>query len=41
MDIKADVTDELLHEIGALGGNVINSFPEYHAIRAAVPVVCP
>ncbi len=38
VDIKADVTDELLQEIGELGGNVINSFPQYHAIRAAVPL---
>ncbi len=38
VDIKADVSAELLGRIEALGGNVINNFPEYQAIRAAVPL---
>ncbi len=38
VDVKAQVTEGLLGEIGALGGRVINSFPQYGAIRASVPL---
>ncbi len=38
VDIRADVTDELLRQIQSLGGNVINSFPQYHALRAGIPL---
>ena len=38
VDIKAEVSDNLLNRIGALGGNVINSFPRYNAIRAEIPL---
>jgi Concanavalin A-like lectin/glucanases superfamily/Subtilase family len=38
MDIKADVTGELLQHIKTLGGRVLNSFPQYQSIRAAVPL---
>ncbi|MFZ0826530.1 MAG: S8 family serine peptidase [Verrucomicrobiia bacterium] len=38
VDITAEVTGGLLRQIEALGGMVINSFPQYHAIRAAVPL---
>ena len=38
VDITANVTDGLLRQIEALGGRVINSFPQYHAIRAAMPL---
>ncbi len=38
VDIKAQVTDDLLNRIGALGGSVINSFPRYNAIRARIPL---
>lgn len=38
VDIKADVTDRLLQSIQNQGGTVINYFPQYHAIRAGVPL---
>lgn len=38
LDIKADVSDALLQYIELLGGTVINVFPQYQAIRAAVPL---
>src|SRR5665213_799729 len=38
VDIKADVTDALLQYIKTLGGNVVNDFPQYQAIRAGVPL---
>jgi hypothetical protein len=38
VDIKADVTQSLVQRIAVLGGNVINSYPEYRAIQAAVPL---
>ena len=37
VDIKADVTPELLAQIDALGGAVIDSVPRYRAIRAEIP----
>ena len=38
VDIKADVTDDLLRRIEDLGGVIINSHPRYNAIRARLPV---
>src|SRR5581483_10004668 len=38
VDIQADVSGDLLRLIGSMGGSVVNSFVEYHAIRAAVPL---
>jgi Subtilase family/Divergent InlB B-repeat domain len=38
VDIKAEVTQSLLQRITVLGGNVINSYPEYHAIQAGIPL---
>ena len=38
VDIRADVTEAVLDRIRALGGTVINSFPEYRAIRARLPL---
>ena len=38
VDIKATVSDALLKKIKDVGGNVISSFPQYHAIRASIPV---
>ncbi|OLN29744.1 hypothetical protein DVDV_0920 [Desulfovibrio sp. DV] len=38
VDIKADVTDVLLDFIRAQGGTIINSFPQYNAIRAQIPI---
>ena len=38
VDIKAEVTQSLLKSIADLGGTVINSYPEYHAIQAGVPL---
>ena len=39
VDIRADVTPEVLGRIRALGGTVINSVPKYRAIRARLPLV--
>ena len=33
LDVRAEVTDSLLAQIRALGGKVINQFPEHQAIR--------
>lgn len=38
VDITAEVTVEVLHEIVALGGEVVNSFAQYRAIRARLPI---
>lgn len=38
VDIKATVTESLLKHIETLGGTVINSFPEFQAIRVKIPV---
>ena len=38
VDIKATVTLDLLAQIVAVGGTVVNSFPQYNAIRAWLPV---
>ena len=38
VDIKATVTDALLARIAALGGQVVNSFANFSAIRARVPL---
>ena len=38
VDIKAEVTDELLSRIKELGGQVVNSHPRFKAIRARVPI---
>lgn len=37
-DIKADVTPSLLKHITDNGGTIINKFPQYHAIRALIPI---
>jgi hypothetical protein len=39
VDIKADVTEALLDHIVVLGGTIINSFPQYRAIRAQIPLL--
>ena len=38
VDIRADVTPEVLARIRALGGTVINSVAKYRAIRARLPL---
>ncbi len=38
VDIKADVTADLLSQIEGLGGLIVNSFPQYNAIRARLPL---
>ena len=38
VDVKADVTPEVLEHIDALGGSVVNSVPQYDAIRAELPL---
>lgn len=38
VDIKAEVSSHLLSVIENLGGEIINSFDKYHAIRARVPL---
>src|SRR5215831_5081779 len=39
VDIQAAVSDSLILQIQALGGEIVNSFPQYGAIRANVPVL--
>ena len=38
VDIQADVSERLLTEIRQRGGNIVNSFAQYRAIRAGVPL---
>ncbi len=38
VDINATVTDELLAAIAAAGGEILENFPEYHSIRAILPL---
>ncbi len=38
VDVRADVTPEVLERIDALGGTVVNSVPQYGAIRAELPL---
>ncbi len=38
VDIKATVTDELLDQIKSSAGTIINSFSQYNAIRAKIPL---
>ena len=38
VDIRADVTPAVLARIRALGGTVLNSVPQYRAIRARLPL---
>ena len=38
VDITAEVTRDVLDKIVALGGIVVSSFPQYHAIRARMPL---
>ena len=38
VDIRADVTPEVLDRIQALGGSVIDTVPRYRAIRARLPL---
>jgi len=38
VDIQARVTDGLLEKIKRSGGKIINSFAEYNAIRALIPL---
>src|SRR4029450_436768 len=37
VDVRADVTDELLQAVADLGGSVDNSHPRYDAFRAVMP----
>ncbi len=38
VDIRADVTPEVLDRIQTLGGSVIDSLPRYRAVRAGLPL---
>lgn len=38
VDIDARVSDDLLLSIQTLGGNVVNSFPQFHSVRACLPM---
>ena len=38
VDIRADVTPEVLARIRVLGGTIVNSVPKYRAIRARLPL---
>jgi hypothetical protein len=39
VDITADVTDDLLARITAAGGEVIDPVPQFHSVRAALPII--
>ena len=39
VDIKAEVTEGLLRRIEQLGGSVVNSFPQFQAVRASMPLM--
>lgn len=38
VDIAAMIDDALLETLRAVGGEIINSFPEYHSLRASIPL---
>ncbi|MHB8068389.1 MAG: S8 family peptidase [Desulfobaccales bacterium] len=38
VDLKANVSDSLISAIKAEGGTIVNAFPQYHAIRARIPI---
>ncbi len=38
VDIKADVNETVLAQVEALGATIVNNFPQYHAIRARIPL---
>jgi hypothetical protein len=38
VDVRADVTDDLLQAVADLGGSVVSAHPEYAAFRASVPI---
>jgi len=38
VDIKAEVTESVLAEIEALGGTIVNNYPDYRAVRAHIPI---
>jgi Subtilase family/FG-GAP-like repeat len=38
VDIDATVTDDLIASIKAAGGEILENFPDYHAIRAIIPL---
>ncbi len=38
VDVDADVTADVLQQIAAVGGAVVNQFPQFGAIRALLPV---
>ncbi len=38
VDIDATVTDDLIAAIKAAGGEILENFPDYHAIRAILPL---
>ena len=38
VDIKGEVTDELIARIEEVGGEVVNSFPQFQAVRARLPI---
>jgi hypothetical protein len=39
VDIRTDVSPDLLAMIGSLGGTVVNAFPQYEAVRARLPLL--
>lgn len=39
VDIKADVSSDLQTKIEQLGGEVIGAFPQYHSLRARLPLI--
>ena len=39
VDVRAEITSALLEYVRSLGGTVVNSFPQYHSMRARLPLV--
>ncbi len=39
VDVSGEITPELLEYIRTLRGTVVNSFPEYHTVRARLPLL--
>jgi Subtilase family len=38
VDIKAQITNEMLEQIRSLGGTVVSAFPRFNAVRAMLPI---
>jgi Subtilase family len=39
VDVRGEITPALLEYVRILGGTVVNSFPQYHSVRARLPLL--